>query len=130
KPYAGKTFHLRAEGLKTEGTTDGDGTVKAKGPKDVKQGVVTVWIDEYPTGRRKTYTLSHTEIPPADTPKGAQNRLKHLGYFDGEPSDQMTDAAKEALFAFQDDHKDSHALTPTGELDGPTIGALKDVYGS
>jgi hypothetical protein len=28
------------------------------------------------------------------------------------------------------DHEDTHGLTPTGELDGPTSGALEEIYGS
>jgi type VI secretion system secreted protein VgrG len=130
RPYANKTFHLRAEGLKVEGTTDGEGTVKAKIPKDAQQVVVTIWIDEYPTGRRKTYTLSQATISPASTVEGALIRLKNLGYFRGDPSDGITDAARVAIQCFQEDHKESHALEPTGELDGPTQGALVDVYGS
>ena len=117
KPYANKTYHLRAQGLKTEGKTDGEGTVTAKVPKDTKQVVVTVWIDDYPTGRRKTYTLEHEEVPPATTPKGAQFRLKHLGYFFGEPGDEWTDDAKAAVLGFQNDHQQSYALQPSGELD-------------
>jgi hypothetical protein len=42
----------------------------------------------------------------------------------------MTEDAKAALRWFQQDHKDSHGLEVTGELDGPSQGALKDVYGS
>jgi len=91
---------------------------------------VTIWIDESPTGRRRTFTMNHTELPDATTPKGAQSRLLHLGYFNGEPGDEMTDEAKNALLWFQTDHKESHGLDLTGELDGPTAGALTDVYGS
>lgn len=130
KPYSGKTYHLRADGLKTEGKTDNEGFVTATVPKDVKQVVVTVWIDEYPTGRRKTYTLTQAELPAASAPMGAQKRLKHLGYFSGEPTDELTDDAKNAIAWFQQDHKESHGIEPTGELDGPTAGALEDVHGS
>jgi uncharacterized protein involved in type VI secretion and phage assembly len=130
RPYANKTFHLRAEGLKIEGSTDGEGMVKAKIPKDTKQIVVTIWIDDYPTGRRKTYTLSQATIPPASSVEGALVRLKHLGYFSGDPGDELTSTAQAAILWFQEDHKDSHALEATGELDGPTQGALVDVYGS
>jgi hypothetical protein len=34
------------------------------------------------------------------------------------------------LLEFQKDHEDTHGLTPTGELDGPTSGALEEIYGS
>lgn len=128
--YAGKTYHLLVEGLKFEGKTDGDGTVKEKIPKDAKQVVLKLWIDDYPLGRQRHYTLSHAELPGADTPLGAQTRLRHLGYSVGVPTDQMNDAARTALSLFQNDHKDSHGLEVNGNLDGATVAALSGVYGA
>lgn len=130
KPYAGKTFHLRVEGQKFEGKTDPDGTVSQDVPKGATQVTVTLWIDDYPTGSQKSYTLALGEVPGADTPKGAQQRLKHLGYFHGKPDDKPTPEAMRAIKWFQADHAESHGLTSSGELDGPTAGALKEVYGS
>jgi type VI secretion system secreted protein VgrG len=130
KPYAGKTYHLLVEGLKFEGQTDGDGVVKETIPKDTEQVLLKLWLDDYPTGRQRLYTFTMTDLPGADTPKGAQARLKHLGYYAGEPSDELDEAAKPAILEFQKDHEDTHGLTPTGELDGPTSGALEEIYGS
>jgi type VI secretion system secreted protein VgrG len=129
-PYAGKKYHLSVQGLRFEGTTDEDGLVKEDIPKDAKQVVVTLWLDEYPTGRQRVYTLSLGETPPATTPRGAQLRLKHLGYFTGAPADDWSEEARAALREIQSDHAETHGLDVTGELDGPTIAMLEDVYGS
>jgi type VI secretion system secreted protein VgrG len=130
KPYANKKYHLMVEGARLEGETDGDGMVKKDIPKDAKQVNITVWADTYPTGRRRNYTLSMAETPAASTPEGAQVRLRHLGYFQGTPGPTVTDEVTSAVMEFQEDHADSHALDPTGQLDGATSGALEDVYGS
>jgi type VI secretion system secreted protein VgrG len=130
KPYANKQYHLMAEGLKYEGTTDADGVVKQTLPKGVKQVVIKLWTDEYPTGRQRLYTLSMAEIPPADTPQGAQARLRHLGFYSGKPTEDMNAGARSALNEFQKDHAESHGLEATGELDAKSVAALRDVYGS
>ncbi|MDI1448342.1 type VI secretion system tip protein TssI/VgrG [Polyangium sp. 6x1] len=129
-PYANKKYHLMAEGLKYEGTTDADGVVQQKLPKGVKQVVIKLWVDEYPTGRQRLYTLSMAEVPPADTPQGAQARLRALGFYFGKPTEEMNADTKSALTAFQKDHAQSHGLEATGELDATTVAALQDVYGS
>ncbi len=46
----------------------------------------------------------------------------------GEPDPAAARAA--AIAEFQQDHHDSHALEPTGELDEGTAGALEEVHGS
>ena len=130
KPYAAKKYHLMVEGLRMEGSTDGEGLVKQDIPKDAKQVVVRLWLDDYPQGRQRLYTLKLGELPPVDELRGAKIRLKNLGYYDGTIDEGKNDDLRLAVADFQDDHKDTHGLEATGELDTGTAGALEEVHGS
>jgi type VI secretion system secreted protein VgrG len=130
-PYAGTRYHLTVDGLRFQGETDGDGRVKADIPKDATQAIVRLWIDDYPEGRRQLYSLQiDDQIPPLGSVAGAKHRLKNLGYYEGDVDGAEDDALAAAVAEFQDDHKDSHGLDPTGTYDAGTQGALEEVYGS
>jgi hypothetical protein len=128
--YSGKKFHLMSEGLRFEGATDGDGFVKQDIPKDARQVVVRLWLDQYPEGRQRQYTLNLGTLPPTSDVVGAKQRLKNLGYFEGDLDANTDDDFKLAVSDFQDDHKDSHGLDVNGSLDGATSGALEEIHGS
>jgi hypothetical protein len=130
EPYKNKKYHLMVEGTRLEGQTDGDGVAKQDIPKTANQVVVRLWIDDYPQGRQRLYTLDLADLPPANTVEGAKARLKNLGYYEGPVDGEANDAFRRALAEFQDDHRDSHALEPTGELDAGTAGALEEIHGS
>lgn len=125
KPYANKQYRLVVDGSVYEGKTGGDGLVEQKVPKEAESGQLTLWVDEYPTGRKRQYQLKFGEATPAETPKGALSRLKNLGYYFGVVGDEMTESAKDALREFQKDH----TLEPNGKLDDATITKLKDAHG-
>jgi hypothetical protein len=130
-PYAGKHYHLMVDGLRFEGDTDGDGGLKHDIPKSATQALVRLWLDGYPEGRQQHYSLQVVDqIPPASGVPGAKQRLKNLGYYDGDVDGALDDAFAAAVAEFQGDHKDSHGLDPTGNYDASTQGALGDVYGS
>lgn len=130
EPFANKKYHLMVEGLRFEGETDAEGTVKQDIPKAAKQVVVRLFLDEYPEGRQRLYTMKLLALPPSTTPLGAKVRLKNMGYFTGELSEKADGAMREAVAEFQADHKETHGLDPTGELDEGTAGALEEVHGS
>ncbi|MFT3770161.1 MAG: type VI secretion system tip protein TssI/VgrG [Minicystis sp.] len=130
QPYASKKYHLMVEGLRFEGETDAEGMAKQDIPKDAKQVVVRLWIDEYPEGRQRLYVLRLGEIPPSSTVAGVKHRLKNLGYYHGPIDDAPSEDLAAGVAEFQDDHRDTHALEPTGEADAATAGALEDVHGS
>jgi type VI secretion system secreted protein VgrG len=131
EPYAGKHYHLTVDGLRFEGTTDGDGTITADIPKSATQALVRIWTDDYPEGRQQLYSLQlKDELPPATSIHGGKLRLKNLGYYTGDLDEVADDALLAAVAEFQDDHKDSHALDVTGKYDQTTQDALVDVYGS
>lgn len=129
-PYAGKKYHLMVDGLRFEGETDGEGTLKHDVPKSASQAVVRLWVDEYPEGRQQIYRIDLDKVSPPSSMAGAQQRLKNLGYYGGPVDGVMSDELRAAIAEFQRDHEETHGLEPTGELDGPTQGALKDVHRS
>jgi type VI secretion system secreted protein VgrG len=130
QPYANKKYHLMAEGLRFEGETDGEGMVKAKIPRAAKQVVVRLWLDSYPEGRQRVYTLKLEDLPSVDEVLGAKVRLRNLGYYHGTIDGAPNEELRAALAEFQGDHQDTHGLEPTGELDTGTAGALEEVHGS
>jgi type VI secretion system secreted protein VgrG len=126
KPYAGKTYHLVVDGKKIEGKTGGDGRVTATVPKTAKTAEVELWIEEFPTGKRRHWTMDIAgELPPPKTVRGAQIRLSNVGYYAGKLGDVLDDDTKKALRSFQEDHD----LKVTGELDAPTVVKLSDMHG-
>jgi type VI secretion system secreted protein VgrG len=130
QPYARKKYHVMVEGLRIEGETDAEGTVKHDIPKSAKQVVVRLFLDDYPEGRQRVYTLKLVTMPPAESLLGAKIRLKNLGYFDGLLSEAPDPALSTALAEFQGDHRETHGLEATGDLDEGTAGALEEIHGS
>ena len=126
EPYANKTYVVFADGKRFEGATAGDGGIDLEIPKSATQVDITCWIDEYPTGRQKTWSVSVEELPKASELRGAMLRLHNLGYFSGAIGETAGPNEKAALRWFQKDHD----LEPTGELDGDTASELERVHGS
>ena len=123
--YADKKFHLLVDGATYEGKTDGTGLLEKEVPEDAQSLTIVLWTGEYPTSEQKTWTIRMGAMPPASTPRGALLRLANLGYFAGEPKDEMDEAAKKAVRDFQ-----AHAgLKDTGELDAATAGKLNALHG-
>ena len=126
KPYAGKRYQLLVEGRKYEGTTGGDGLVEQQVPKAATSAVVEVWIEEYPTGQRKSWTLKLIdELPPSHSPAGAMERLRNLGYKPGSDEEELDEVTQEAIKLFQRDHE----MKPSGELCAATVAALEERHG-
>ncbi len=125
EPYAGKRYALLAAGARLEGETTAGGNIEVDVPEEATSVDVTAWIDEYPTGRRRTWQIKLAELPPASDPQGAQIRLASLGYYSGAPGPEWTVEAKSALAWFQKDHE----LEDTGELDAATAAELEKVHG-
>src|SRR5262249_35846753 len=125
-PYAGKKYRLVAEGLTREGTTGADGSVEQQVPKATTAAQVTLWLAEWPTGRRLSWTIALTDaFPPSSSLAGAMERLRNLGYEPGADDKDMDAPTQRALLAFQRDH----ALPETGALDGPTCAQLGERHG-
>lgn len=124
KPYKGKTYRLAAMGVRFKGTTDDDGFVAELIPEDAEVADLTVWIEEYPEGRRMHRTIRLEELPPSTSALGASIRLANLGYYTGHDTDHLTPELTVALREFQHDYK----LDETGEVDGATADKLDEVH--
>jgi type VI secretion system secreted protein VgrG len=124
-PYADRTYHLVADGLRYEGTTNGEGLVDKQIPKGAKAIEITVWIGDYPEGERRTFHIRRGTSGP-DTVEGAQARLANLGYLKGALSGTLDDATRAALVSFQIDA----GLSGTGALDEATAARLAAVQGT
>ncbi len=125
KPYANKEYMLTAGGVSFEGTTGGDGKIELDIPKEADVAQIIVFVGGRPDGKKQRYQISLAEFPDASSVRGAQLRLKNLGYFWGEPGDQIDAQTGRALREFQQDH----GLEVTGKLDAPTTAKLSDAHG-
>lgn len=126
EPYDGRTYQLVAGGQRFRGELDDDGVLKADVPEEAETAEVMIWIDTFPEGRKRRYSFRIGEIPGADTPRGAKQRLKSLGYYSGQVNDIADEALRRAIKWFQDDYE---LDTRTGELDASTVGELQKLYG-
>ena len=126
EPYANKTYVVFADGKRFDGATAGDGGIDLEIPKSATQVDITCWVDEYPTGRQKTWSVSVEELPPSTELRGAMLRLHNLGYFSGAIGETAGPNEKAALRWFQKEHD----LEPTGNLDAETASELERVHGS
>lgn len=126
EPYAVKRYQLRVGPLRFAGTTSSDGALVHEVPADARSGELELWLDSYPTGRRKFYALTLSDLPSPNTIPGARARLANLGYYDG-PIDKedLDPRILAALRSFQIDHD----LPPTQELDEGTVRALTTRHG-
>jgi hypothetical protein len=118
-PRANLGFELNGDGVSIEGTTDGDGQLKAEIPIATRSA--TVQIPE--TGEEYTLQIAHLN-PPAMR-SGAKQRLKNLGYYKGEINEDETPDFSSAVRRFQQNEE----LTDSGEYNDETRGKLADVHG-
>jgi hypothetical protein len=76
-------------------------------------------------GKHKRALSDALDVVPHEphTARGAQERLRSLGYDPGPPADDVSDALRTALRSYQ---RDNPPLAPTGELDDETVRTLDD----
>ncbi len=124
KPLANRKYILEIGGESAQGTTDGSGGVSATVPEGATGANCTVWTGDFPEGSRVTYNIALDTFDPATTVKGAQQRLKNLGYYKGAITGKMNLATRDALLVFQH----AHDLPTTGQLDSATSGQLSQAH--
>jgi type VI secretion system secreted protein VgrG len=126
KPYTSKKYHVVVDGRKREGTTGGDGMIHETVPKVATSAEIMVWIEEFPTGQRRHWTLDLTDaLPAASSIPGARARLRNLGYPVGAESDDLDEVTRKGLRELQSDH----GLPVTGALDEATTAKLGELHG-
>lgn len=125
QPYEKATYFLRAGGERYQGNLNMDGRLRARVPARAETAEVTLWIDTYPEGRRKHYTFAIGDFAPTNEPRGAKQRLKMLGFFQGDMNDTFDPELAAALRHFQH----VHGLEPTGLLDSATLDEIERAFG-
>jgi type VI secretion system secreted protein VgrG len=126
KAYAGKQYDLMVAGQRFHGTTDGQGGLTQQVPKDATMADLTLWLKDPPTGTHLRWQVRiDDQLPPVSDVRGAQIRLRNLGYFTGDPDGQASDGLTDAIRAFQRDQN----LPNDGELGGETLGKLTTAHG-
>jgi type VI secretion system secreted protein VgrG len=126
RPYANKHYEARAEGTRLEGETGGDGVLCLELPRVVRQATVTVWLDTYPTGRRKELSFDIGEIPAIELVAGIQTRLKNLGYYHGATNGDLLD---ELTMIALGDLQEDHGIPRDGLPNRETLAVLSQRYG-
>lgn len=143
---------VHAFGRATEGRSDGSGVLRAKIPAFATMAEVHIAgepaqaaAEEPPPDEDRSTYPEHARVPPprwatspspsvlrvqvghlepADTVRGAQQRLGNLG-FACRPTGRLDDVTREAIGRFQE----RQGLSRTGTLDDETRGALSRAHG-
>jgi hypothetical protein len=125
-PYAKRPFAFCLDGFpEVRGETDEEGFITLDSfPAGAKGYVEVCPEEELPEDIYRWEINLAYMISPA-TPLGASMRLKNLGYWDGKPTDDMTDELSAAIKYFQTDHE---GLRPTGELNEKTCDLLRALH--
>lgn len=118
-PFAAEPYVVEGLDEPIDGTTDGDGKLTISAPVSAK--IAKVRFKKRGLG----FSVLLGEMDPITEPSGVQLRLALLGHLKGPPSGELDDATTDALRAFQS----AKGLAPTGAMDEPTLGAIKDAYG-
>ena len=122
--FKSRPFEMTVDGVRFEGTTDGDGNVAQDIPKTATKAHLIVWEGDAPTGKSHVWDLAIGAPPPASSVEGARSRLANLGYKVGSGA-KMDPITRQAVEGFQEDYD----LEPTGELDGATTAKLTEIHG-
>ncbi|MFO0607883.1 MAG: peptidoglycan-binding domain-containing protein [Polyangiales bacterium] len=111
---ANAPYVLTVDGVRSEGSTDGDGRIDV--PVHPLAGrAVLEFLDEPGRTARRVFDLNLRHLDPSAEASGARSRLRHNGY-----DARNDDRARDALRSFQE----RNGLPPTGELDAATQDAL------
>jgi type VI secretion system secreted protein VgrG len=130
RPLADKHAHVLVRGERLVRTTDGDGALSLRIPRDSSKVRVRLWYADYPKGPSRLYDmLVADELPDAMTPDGARARLYSLGYDVGPDVTSPWDALRDAVVRFQKKYGAERGLVVSGELDRQTLEAIREVYG-
>ncbi len=120
KPYANLRYELCVGDLRLKGKTDGSGKLKQKIPTTARSAKISLWTNDK---SRIDYLVKFEDVPPVTDLKGAQVRLRNLGYYDGDVDGEITHELYTAVRGFQTDYD----LKVSGELCGATQDKLEEL---
>lgn len=119
-PMPDEPYVLTVGGREIEGTTDDDGTLE-------ERIVASATVAELLlVDRAERCRLHIGHLQPVDSWRGVAQRLINLGLFVGDVANDPSPALRAALASFQRER----GLEATGELDEPTLDALRQRHGS
>lgn len=125
KPWAGVAYALTIDGVEIQGKTGDDGVVETSIRPNVRTALLVVAKG---TPDERTIHLDVGHLRPADTERGALERLENLGYL--KKTGPATAATPQQISAAIALFQGASGLPPTGELDDATRYALEDLHGS
>lgn len=117
---ANEPYRMVIDGETYEGVTTGEGVVEVNIKPGARRGTLIVGEGE----RQTEYDLRLGALPSVETVMGALERLQNMGFYDGEPTETLSDEAHAALSAFQQ----SQGIDVTGELDAATRSKLRELH--
>jgi hypothetical protein len=122
-PLKGEKYKLEIPGQPPlEGSTDGDGVLKAKMPVGAKGGLLTIGTRRL---RLRFGNLDPLPASPDEALTGVVSRLRNLGYQAPDLPDEKNPAFRSTLALLQSDEE----LDPTGQLDDATAQKLSQRHG-
>jgi len=124
EPYANKRYVLNVDGKLSEGTVDGEGNVALPIPPGTRKAVLTVGEGQ----AQESFDLEFGALDPPDSIRGAQQRLRNLGFLSGEPKERWDAPSESALVRFQAQHLVTGDEEPSGVFDEKTKEKLKEVH--
>jgi hypothetical protein len=107
-PIKNTRYVLTIDGKVREGTTNGQGLLEADIPPQASQGKIEI--------EDLVFELELGGMDPIDETAGIQDRLKNLGFYDGDIDGEMGPETEKALALFQS----WVGIDPTGKLDQET----------
>ena len=126
EPFADQRFRLVTTATTIDGTTDGDGHVRARIPAGLTSAELWLWLDDPDSETPDSgFQLQIGSLAPVSALRGVQARLTSLGYWCGAVDDRIGPRTRHALRAFPA----RHALTISGEPDDATRTTLVEAQG-
>ena len=119
-PRANLKYTLDIDGKEFKGTTDGNGAINISIIPNAKNGKL-ILVDE-----DEEYDLFLGQLDPVKEISGVQARLKGLGFYNAETSNEMNAETVQAIKDFQEANK----LEITGQIDDALRNKLESLYGS
>lgn len=123
EPRANVPYKLTVDGKVVSNPGDittSTGMVICSIPPNAHEGILELGQGE----EMVEYNLVLGYLNPAKDVSGVKQRLRNLGLYEGNITNELDDATKESIQAFQS----LNDLKPTGELDQETLNKLRNVH--
>lgn len=124
EPLAERSCQIEVDGKTEQGTTDAEGVLEFFIDPAATKAKVTIENEEQQTA--VVYELNVGRLAPANLVRGAQQRLKNLGYLDAPVSGELDRPTERAIAQLQK----THEVEETGVLDDTVAKLLLDEHGS